>query len=328
MPSPADPIDNLAQGFRGAQILFSAVRLGIFPALAGGPADAPGIARAVDIDARAARILLEALAGLELLEREGDRFALTPVAREQLLPESPHNRLAMLRHNAALYLRWGQLTEVARSGRPSDPSVLPADLQRTEAAFAAAMADVGRRSAGMLADMLDLGTCRTMLDAGGGPGCYAAEFARRYPALAVTLMDTPGTLDAARERLGNKLAERLTFRSGNLLTDDPGGPYDFILLSNVAHIFGPEDNTALVQRLASALNPGGRLCIKEFILNEQRDGPRGALIFAVNMLVNTPNGRSYSQTEMRDWCSAAGLTDVEFRPMTAQSGICLARRPQ
>jgi hypothetical protein len=58
------------------------------------------------------------------------------------------------------------------------------------------------------------------------------------------------------------------------------------------------------------LVPGGHLVIREFILDEDRTAPPFAALFALNMLVGTEHGNSYTESDYRTWMTAAGLRAI------------------
>src|SRR5438132_163166 len=82
MESPAVTPDSILQvghAFRAAKTLLSAVELGIFTALAEGPADLNALSKRVGIHARGARDCFDALVALGMLRRdESGCYANTP----------------------------------------------------------------------------------------------------------------------------------------------------------------------------------------------------------------------------------------------------------
>jgi ubiquinone/menaquinone biosynthesis C-methylase UbiE len=184
-----------------------------------------------------------------------------------------------------------------------------------------------RDGAGETSAAIDLSAARRMLDIGGGPGVYAIEFARRNPRLQVVILDNQETLDVARrnvERAG--LEQRVTFAAGDALADEPADGFDFILLSNLLHSFAAGDNAALVGRCGGWLRPGGRLCVKDFILEGDRTAPAAAALFAVNMLVNTEEGNCYTAEEIEGWLAAAGFGDLNLIELTPPNRMIMGTK--
>ena len=91
-------------------------------------------------------------------------------------------------------------------------------------------------------------------------------------------------------------------------------------------MLSPHENRSLFKKIASALNDKGTLAVHDFVLNDRRTGPPQAAVFAVNMLVNTPGGNSYTLAEYREWLRRAGFTTVMFRRLSGVSDLLLARK--
>lgn len=349
-PSPSDPvarIDALATGFQEAQILMTAVRLGVFEALeeAGGPLPAVDLAERLGASPRGVRILCDALGSLGILEKApdgsgtADGFRNTQAAREALLPGTPRSKVAMLLHRARQYERWAKLLDAVVTGSPVPDDVVDPRLESSPRAFAHAMADVARDSAVKAAEALEragaLDGVRRILDVGGGPGHYAVELARRAPVSRATVLDRSETVEVARETIAAAgLGDRVAARAGDAyggdlapdLSDD-GEPYDLVFTSNMVHIYPAAENRRLVQAAARALAPGGRLAIKDFLLEPDRIHPAGSALFAVNMLVATEGGDCYTAEEVAGWCRDAGLIPEDTIDVTEKSRIALARKP-
>jgi hypothetical protein len=82
-----------------------------------------------------------------------------------------------------------------------------------------------------------------------------------------------------------------------------------------------------LKKTFAALAPGATIAIAEFLVNADRTGPVNGLIFAVNMLVNTENGNTYSFEEIASWLSDAGFVDVRTLASRGPSPLILANKP-
>jgi predicted O-methyltransferase YrrM len=325
----SDPVDEIASGYKASQILLTANRLGLFAALGAGPLSAASLAAKLGTDPRATRILCDALASLSLLDKSEDVYSNGDLAGEFLLPDSPKSRSAMLLHAAKLYERWSKLYDVVRSGQPVPEEEIDTRLRGDGRDFARAMADVGRLAAESACEVLDLFGVRRLLDVGGGPGVYALAFARAHPQLQAVILDSEETLEVARANIAQQnLEDRVSIRVGDAFVDDLGGPYDFIFISNLLHIYSEEENRKLLTRCAKALEPGGRLAVKDFLLDPDRLSPAGGAVFAVNMLVSTEGGDSYTAEEVQQWLEDAGLTYESLENVATHSRILVAGKPQ
>jgi hypothetical protein len=83
-----------------------------------------------------------------------------------------------------------------------------------------------------------------------------------------------------------------------------------VLVSAICHMLSPDENQDLFQRCLQALEPGGRLIMQDFILEADKTAPKQAALFALNMLVGTPAGSTYSYDEYRAWMESAGFKEV------------------
>jgi cyclopropane fatty-acyl-phospholipid synthase-like methyltransferase len=182
-------------------------------------------------------------------------------------------------------------------------------------------------SARQTAAKLSFARVKTLLDIGGGPGFYAIAFARRNPRLKAVVFDNARTLKVARANIARAgLTGRIQTRAGDALQDDLGANYDLILLSNVVHSYSAAENQRLLARAAQALAPGGRLAVKDFLLNASRTGPEWASLFAVNMLVNSPGGDCYTVAEIKRWLRRAGLAAAAVLKLTPPSQIVIGKK--
>jgi predicted O-methyltransferase YrrM len=175
-----------------------------------------------------------------------------------------------------------------------------------------------------MVNTIDLLDRRRLLDLGGGPGTYAIYFCLKNPQLKATVYDLPTTRPYAIktiEKFG--LADRIDFVEGDYLSKDISGSYDVAWLSQILHAEGPEDCQRIIEKVISVLEPGGMIIVHEFILDNTMDGPLFPALFSLNMLLGTRNGRSYSEREIMEMLTRAGVGQIERLPfrLPNDSGI-------
>jgi len=169
---------------------------------------------------------------------------------------------------------------------------------------------------------------KRLLDIGGGSAGYSIAFCRANASLEAEVFDLPTVIGLTRqyvERAG--LATRIKTRAGDLQTDNLGSGFDLVLVSQVCHSFSDGENLSLLKKCHAALIPGGMLAIQEFILEEDKTGPKFAALFALNMLVGTRAGNTYSEGEISDWMQKAGFKNIRHVRLPGPSGLMLATRP-
>jgi hypothetical protein len=91
-------------------------------------------------------------------------------------------------------------------------------------------------------------------------------------------------------------------------------------------MLGPAENADLLGRVHRALAPRGRVVIQDHIMAADGTGPRPGAIFAINMLVGTPAGGTYTQDEYATWLRAVGFTDVRHVPLPGPNDLMIATR--
>lgn len=302
---------QLAGGYWGTCVLHAGVKLDVFSALADAPRSAADVSAYVRSDARATAMLMNSLTALGLVDKLDGIFSLTPFSREYLVRSSPSYMGHIIMHHQHLVEGWSHLHESIVSGRPVRKDVSHENDESVRESFLMGMFNLASLLAPKVAQSVDLSACKRLLDLGGGPGTYAIHFCLANPGLTAQIFDLPTTRTFAEktvERFG--LSNRISFIPGDYNADTVPPGFDTAWLSHVLHIEGPESCLDLLKKTVAALETGGRLLVQEFILNDDKDGPEFPALFALNMLIGTDGGQSYSQQELSEMMREAGLTDI------------------
>ncbi len=85
---------------------------------------------------------------------------------------------------------------------------------------------------------------------------------------------------------------------------------DFAWVSAIVHQNSRQQNRALFESVFNALTPGGRIAIRDILMDEDRTNPVGGALFAINMLVATDCGGTFTFDELRQDLEGTGFTDV------------------
>jgi 2-polyprenyl-3-methyl-5-hydroxy-6-metoxy-1,4-benzoquinol methylase len=299
-------------GFRASRIILTAFEFGLFSKLGAGCKSAAQLAAASGTEPRACERLLNALCALGLLKKTRGCFRNTRLSREHLVEGQPRF-LAGLTHSAGQWQTWHTLSAAVCRGtsvtkrRPASR----ADEKRRRG-FIAAMHERARLQAPRIVNLLDLSSVRRCLDIGAGSGAYAMALARVNPSMQVEAFDLPEILPLTREYVRReKLLKQIGFAAGDFNRGGFGSGYDLVLLSAIVHMNDERQNRRLVARAAAALNRGGQLVVQDFIMGPDRTQPAVGALFALNMLVATAHGDSYTAAEIGAWMRAAGLKKIK-----------------
>lgn len=298
------------RSFQESRVLLSAVELDIFTAVGQG-ASAAQIASRLGAKPRSTETFLNALVAMRALTKKDGIFHNTPDTARYLVAGSPDYARPALMHTVHLWAAWSTLTAAVRAGTSVIPPGVEGQDQAWTEAFIAAMHQGAEEPAAELVRTVGAAGVRRMLDIGGGSGVYSIAFAKANPQLRAEVLDLASVVPIAQKYIGEaRLADRVTTRVGDLYYDNFGKDYDLLLLSAICHMLGPEENRDLFRRSYQALGAGGRLVIRDFILGPDKTAPRWAALFALNMLVGTKNGSTYSEAEYRDWLAGAGFQKI------------------
>ena len=198
-----------------------------------------------------------------------------------------------------------------------------------QASYIEAMEVVNRRSAREVVASLGPPVFEHMLDVGGGPATWSIAFAKAVPNARITLYDQPEVLPISRKHVeAAGLTDRFTFVAGDFYTDEvlPSGA-DLAWASAIAHQSSRQQNRDLFAKIHAALVPGGRILVRDVVMDDERTAPPFGAMFAVHMLVMTEKGGTFSLTELREDLESAGFVDVELaRSAPDMSSVVKARK--
>lgn len=341
--APENPIERLVMAlglapvvlldthmsFLRARSIMTAVRLGVFDALAGGPLSATHVAERCNASAEGIEKLLNALVGAAYLRYDSDGYRLAAVARKWLVTDSPTSvRDKVLfeflewdyTEHIEAFVKTGQPLEMHQHGSPESWRL----YQRAMRALSGLAApEIIRRTPIPK-------SATTMLDVGGSHGFISVAMCRQHPALRATVLDLPAAIAEAAPILSREaMGDRVVHRAGDALTDDLGDrAWDFVYVSQLLHHFDARTNQQLMARIARALKPGGIVCILEMIrpASPGASGQVGALLdlyFAV-----TSQSGTWSIDEIAAWQRDAGLAPLKPVALRTVPGAVevLARR--
>ena len=320
----ADELERKLRSYRETRVLLTAIELNVFTAVGGG-ATAGEVAARLGTEPRATEMLLNALVALEMLHKRQDVYGNEPLAARILVDGSPENARPAMLHTVHRWETWSTLTDRVRG------LVAPVEYRRRDTVrHEQLLARLNRKAAEngpRVVAAVGVEGVRRVLDIGGGSGGYAIAFAKASPEIEVEVFDLPDVVPIADRYIAEAgFAGRVRARPGDLQTDEFGSGYDLALLFSVAHLLGEAENRDLFTRCHRALAPGGRLVIRDSILDSDKTSPRTGTITALHMLVATPHGGTYSYDEYSAWLRDAGFAKLELRELEDERRMVIARR--
>jgi SAM-dependent methyltransferase len=273
--------------------------------------------------------LADALAALGLLDKQGSCYQTPAALRPWLVADSPDSLLPMLLHQMNLVRTWSQLAPVVQTGQPArrEASIRGAEADR--AAFLGAMHSISAPVADALVARLGPPRFRHLLDVGGASGTWTLAFLRAVSGSRATIFDLADAIPQARARITQAgMLDRVALAAGDFYHDDLPGGADLVWLSAIVHQHSREHNRALFKKILAALTPGGRLLIRDVVMEPDRVQPVEGALFAVNMLVNTDSGGTFTLAEFAEDLAAAGFCPPQLLIRdAAMNSVVEARKP-
>jgi ubiquinone/menaquinone biosynthesis C-methylase UbiE len=332
-PVTPERIMQFAWGYVPPLLLEAAIRHRIFDLLDAGPKTVLEIKKETGASERGLTAVMNALVGLDFLAKDkGGYFSLTPESSTFLVSTKPGFMGGMIRHGSEqLIPKWLQLNKIVMTGEPDaavNKEALGGDFFQH---FVNDIFPLSYPAAQVLSRHYNSNgavPAARVLDLAAGSGVWGIAMAQASEKVSVTAVDWPEVIPVTRKTVTSfGLVDRFSFVEGDLLQVDFGSGHNLATLGHILHSEGSERSQALLKKTFQALASGGTISIAEFLVNADRTGPLNALFFAVNMLVNTESGDTYSFEEISSWLEAAGFTDARKLDAPGPSPLILATKP-
>ncbi|HET9418758.1 MAG TPA: class I SAM-dependent methyltransferase, partial [Chthoniobacterales bacterium] len=324
-------------------IIGAAVNNQVFDTLESGAKTVDQVSNQTAASRRGLSAIMNALVGLELLKKdrsaagrirrgEQARYSLTPESAAFLVSNKPGSLAGFFAMNAThLIPDWLHLSEVVRTGAPA---IALNQESRGPEFFSVLVENIIPMSypaAMKLGESLRLSKAKTpvrVLDVAAGSGIWGIALAQQSPQVQVTAQDWTEMIPTTK-RITQKfgVAGQFSYVAGDVLKADFGRDYDIATLGHILHTEGEERSRELLKRVFRALKPGGTIAVAEWLVDDKRTAPLNGLIFAVNMLVHSEHGDTFSFREIKSWLQETGFEKVRKLDAPGPSPLVLATKP-
>ena len=303
-------INKITKACKEAMVLLSANELNLFTLLCEESYSALELSKKLKLNKRGLTILLDTLVHLKFLTRKHDKYLCVKKFKPYLSPKEDDYIGDRLKHDLTVLKNWCQLPGVIKTGLPARREKRSEKEQRD---FVLSMANSTQFGVVDFFNRIDLSKCKTFFDIGGGSGTNSIFAIHNYPHLKVYNFDLPETIKIAREYLKQfHYHDAVKLVEGDYLKNDFGKDYDAMLLSNIIHSHSEADILKLFRKAYKSCSKTGRLIVKDFFINDSRVEPEKAVLFAVNMLVNTEAGNTYSVKQVNALLKKAGFKRTKY----------------
>jgi len=321
----------LARGYQAPCALAAAADLGLFDAISEGKDTPSKLARVLKCDARGLEMLLNAIVALNILRKDRDRFSISLEVAKFLREDSSRSVQAMIRHQANCLRNWAELANVIKTGRPAQRRSSIRGKMADQEAYIEAMdctyAPIADR---LVRSVRSLRMVSQILDVGGGSGTWIMALLRACPAAGATLVDLPKVISLARRRLVSEgFSNRVKLTGLDFTKNELPRGADLVWLSAIIHQNSRKQNRALFQKIFRAMAPGGRLIVRDIIMEPRRTSPLFGALFALNMLVETEGGGTFTFEELHEDLLSCGFKRVSLiKRDKGMNALVLATKPK
>ncbi|HAR96005.1 MAG TPA: hypothetical protein DCR97_08610 [Deltaproteobacteria bacterium] len=322
-----DEIMDGIMAFWKSRVIMTGCDIDVFTQIDRKSAGAKEISQELELDEFALERLLESLAALGFLEKKDGVFSLTELGA-LLSSLRSDSILPMVLHFSEVWNLWDHLTDVVKAGRrPKSPE--HTEDRKSLDSFIGAMDVIGRDLSVEIVRSLNISGFSRLLDIGCASGTYSVAFLRENPGLNAVLFDLEPVVEIARKRLAAEdLLDRATLVAGDFYKDELPPGCDLALLSAIIHQNSPSQNLDLFRKIHRALLPGGTLIVRDHIMDEARAAPLMGALFALNMLLATPGGDTYTFNELKDTLEQSGFTSIRLiNQGEKMDGLIAAQKP-
>src|SRR6266700_572363 len=314
-------------------IISAAVSNKVFDALESGAKTVEPVSKETGASVRGLRAVMDALVGLDLLKKDPKKkYSLTPESEAFLISNKPGTVAGFFGSILPqLNSRWLRLSDAVRDGRP----VVAVNQEAEGTEFFSELVEniipMSYPGAQKLGDHLKQAKAKSdvcVLDLAAGSGIWGIALAQKSPRVRVTAVDWAGMIPTTKritQRFG--VGDRFNYVEGDVLDANFGSGYDVATLGHILHSEGEERSRELLKKTFRALKSGGTIAIAEWLVDDDRTKPLPSLMFAVQMLVNTEKGDTFSFNEIKSWLQEAGFKKVRVLQAPGPSPLILATKP-
>jgi len=322
-------IYELGYGYWKSQVLFVAVEMGIFTLIGDKDKSCKIVSKELGTNPRATEMILNTLVSLGFLKKVKGSFRNAPLSRRYLIKGIPLYQGDRVHHFHNLWEFWSRLDVAVRTGKPTAFENVKEDADDHRLRdFLKSMHNIGSIQAEEICRKLRIKEYQKLLDLGGGQGTYAVRFAMKNPEMTATVYDLPDVIKITRKFICESgLQGRVKTQAGNCLEDDFGRErFDIIFVSNLLHMYNPDENREILKKCWYSLMKKGIVVIQEFALNSVKTRPAFSTLFGLNMLLGTVGGAIYAGDEIEKWLQMIGFRKVKKMTLSLDSNLIIGHK--
>lgn len=318
----SESLDRMIKGCDGSRILFTALDFNLFDLL-DGSMTAEEISSKIETDVSMTGKFLNTLVAMQLLVKRDGKYVNTELASTFLRKSSPFYQGHILRLSGNTR-DWSRLNSILKGDVPEEDDRSFEDV--FDPSFILAMAEGSmrgglHRTVNEVSKLPEFKKARKLLDLGGGHGLYAIAFAQMNPDLDAVVFDLPHVTEVTKEFIGRYgMNERVGVIGGNFLEGEIKNVSECdIIFASDALYCKPDVLAGVLKKIYGALNDGGSVILKHWILNDDRTAPATSVFFDLMLSLRGDWHHIYTENEYIELLQEAGFSNIRTLDISSQA---------
>ncbi|WP_305064515.1 methyltransferase [Methanococcoides sp.] len=318
----SESLDRMIKGCDGSRILFTALDFNLFDLL-DGSMTAEEISSKIETDVSMTGKFLNTLVAMQLLVKRDGKYVNTELASTFLRKSSPFYQGHILRLSGNTR-DWLRLNSILKGDVPEEDDRSFEDV--FDPSFILAMAEGSmrgglHRTVNEVSKLPEFKKARKLLDLGGGHGLYAIAFAQMNPDLDAVVFDLPHVTEVTKEFIGRYgMNERVGVIGGNFLEGEIKNVSECdIIFASDALYCKPDVLAGVLKKIYGALNDGGSVILKHWILNDDRTAPATSVFFDLMLSLRGDWHHIYTENEYIELLQEAGFSNIRTLDISSQA---------
>ena len=291
-------LKEMINSYKLTYLIISANEIGIWDCLSDQSKDLLQIAKDLTLEASRLEPILNALTSYKIISKNKKGYYLDEYDKV-LNKNSEYNQLGYINFAQTIMAKYQNLAEAVKDKEFAAKQFKELTEKEAES-FMRGMEVNAIPQAEFIANTYHFENHK-ILDVGAGAGTYLITVAKKYKTVTGKMIDLPQMVKLQNKKIEKeKLEAQIISEECNYNERFPREKQDDVFLFAVVHQESKENLNKLLKNIYSVLNPEGRLFLTSFFLNEDKISPEFSVQFAVEMLMNSNNGRVYTHSEIQD----------------------------
>lgn len=291
-------LKEMINSYKLTYLIISANEIGIWDSLSNETKDLSQIAKDLKVEENRLEPILNALTSHKMISKDKNGYYLDEYDKV-LNKNSEYNQLGYINFAQTIMAKYQNLAEAVKDKEFATKQFKELTEKEAES-FMRGMEANAIPQAKFIANTYHFENHK-ILDVGAGAGTYLITVAKKYKTVTGKMIDLPQMVKLQNKKIEKeKLEAQIISEECNYNEKFSTEKYDDVFLFAVVHQESKENLNGLLKNIYSVLNPEGRLFLTSFFLNEDKISPEFSVQFAVEMMLNSNNGKVYTHSEIQN----------------------------